>query len=233
VTLVLLYLAALAVLAARWLGQQHLADRPWLTAGSPHPLGVPTTRPSPARLGLGVFLASAGLLFALLVAAYAMRVPATAPVPLDPRLLWLTTSLLVGASLALHGARGAARRGREDEATAALGLAAAAGVGFLGGQALAWRALWEAGIAHQGPDAAAAFFCLITALHGLHILAGLVALAWVTARGALLPRPADLGPSIALCTLYWDALLAVWLVLFGLLFRTPWSGLIDALCRPG
>lgn len=231
-SLVLAYLAALGAVAARWLARQHLADRPWLAVGSSPPIAAPAVPSSPARLGLCVFLASAGLLFSLLVAAYGMRVPRTAPVPLDPRLLWLTTSLLAGASLALHGARAAARRGREADVTAALGFASAAGLGFLGGQALAWRTLWQAGLA-QGPDAAAAFFCLITALHGLHILAGLVALAWITARAALLPAPARLEPGIALCTLYWDALLAVWLVLFGLLFRTPWSGLIDALCRPG
>ena len=231
-SLVLAYLAVLGAFAARWLAQQHLADRPWLTVGSPHPLVAPAAITAPTRIGLGIFLASAGLLFSLLVAAYAMRVPGTALVPLDPRLLWLTTFLLAGASLALHGAHAAARRGREEQATAALGFASAAGIGFLGGQAFAWHALWQAGLV-QGPDAAVAFFCLITALHGLHILAGLVALAWITARAALLPRPPRLEPGTALCTLYWDALLAVWLVLFGLLFRTPWSGLIDALCRPG
>ena len=231
-SLVLAYLAVLGAFAARWLAQQHLADRPWLTVGSPHPLVAPAAITAPTRLGLGIFLASAGLLFSLLVAAYAMRVPGTALVPLDPRLLWLTTFLLAGASLALHGAHAAARRGREEQATAALGFASAAGLGFLGGQAFAWHALWQAGLV-QGPDAAVAFFCLITALHGLHILAGLVALAWITARAALLPRPPRLEPGTALCTLYWDALLAVWLVLFGLLCQTPWSGLIDALCRPG
>lgn len=230
-SLVLAYLAVLGAVAARWLARQHLADRPWLAVGSPHPLGAPAAPPSPARLALGVFLASAGLLFSLLVAAYTMRVPRTALVPLEPRLLWLTTSLLAGASLALHRAHAAALRGREEDVTAALGLAMAAGLGFLGGQALAWRALWQAGFA-QGPDGAAAFFCLITALHGLHILAGLVALGWMTVRAARLPRSARLEPGIALCTLYWDALLVVWLVLYGLLFPTPWSGLIDVLCRP-
>lgn len=231
-SLVLAYLAVLGALAARWLARQHLAERPWLAVGSPHSLVAPAAPLSSARLGLSVFLASAGLLFSLLVAAYAMRVPERAPVPLNPRLLWLTTSLLVGASFALHGARAAARRGWEEGVTAALAFASGAGLAFLGGQALAWLALWQGGLAHA-PDAAAAFFCLITALHGLHILAGLVALAWIIAWAALLPRPARLEPGIALCTLYWDALLAVWLVLFGLLFRTPWSGLIDTLCRPG
>jgi cytochrome c oxidase subunit 3 len=61
---------------------------------------------------------------------------------------------------------------------------------------------------------AASFFYLLTAMHGLHVIGGLV--GWtVTARGALrgggTARVAEL---IALCARYWHFLLAVWIVLF-------------------
>ncbi|UHC14308.1 cytochrome-c oxidase [Methylobacterium currus] len=231
-SLVLVYLAGLGALSGRWLARQHLAAKPWLSAG---PL---LSRPAAgeieptARLGLGAFLAVIGLLFALLVAAYGMRVPpGSAGVPLDPRLLWLTTGFLGLASLLLHRAERAARRGAEADARANLLAAAAASLVFLGGQGLAWRLIWEAG-AGRTVDAAGSFFVLITLLHGLHLAGGLAALARIACGAARTGSPAGLARSIGLCTLYWDALLVIWLVAFGILFRTPWSGLIDVLCRP-
>ncbi|WP_407527334.1 cytochrome c oxidase subunit 3 [Methylobacterium oryzisoli] len=224
-SLVLLYLAGLGLLAGRWLLRQRLAAKPWLEAGPA--VSLPPAMP-PARLGLTVFLAAVGLLFALLTAAYAMRVPAGAARVLpDPRLVWLTTGLLVLASFSLHLAGAAARHGERGAMRAALLIAAAATLGFLAGQGLAWRDLLAAGLA--SPDAAGAFFVLITGLHALHIGGGLAGLGAVTARAFAGAAP---SAGIALCALYWDALLAIWLVLFGLLFRTPWSGLLDALCRP-
>ncbi|GJD53726.1 hypothetical protein OPKNFCMD_6504 [Methylobacterium crusticola] len=232
-SLVLLYLAVLGGLAARWLSRQRLGEKPWLEAG-PGLAPPPPDRPAApaAQVGLALFLAAVGLLFALLAGAHGMRVPAGAwRVLPDPRLVWLATGLLVLASAALHVAAGAARRGDGAGARAGLLVAGAATLGFLAGQGLAWRQLWGSGAA-TAPDAAGAFFYLITALHALHLGGGLVALGSVTAAGLRGLGPDGLHPRIALCALYWDALMAIWLVLFGLLFRTPWSGWIDALCGP-
>jgi cytochrome c oxidase subunit 3 len=68
---------------------------------------------------------------------------------------------------------------------------------------------------------AVAFFYLLTAVHGLHLLGGL----YVWAR-TLLPlrrkdvEAVDIRTSIELCTVYWHYLLFVWLVLFALLLST-------------
>ncbi|GJD64385.1 cytochrome-c oxidase [Methylobacterium frigidaeris] len=231
-SLVLLYLAGLGAVSGRWLARQHLAAKPWLSAGPSLTLPPDGGTELAAKLALGIFLAVVGLLFALLVAAYGMRVPpGSTGIPLDPRLLWLTTGFLGLASLLLHRAGRAARRGAEDEAHATLLAAVAASLVFLGGQGLAWRLIWEAE-AGRTADAAGSFFVLITLLHGLHLAGGLAALARIAVGAAWTGSPARLARSIGLCTLYWDALLVIWLVAFGILFRTPWSGLIDVLCRP-
>ena len=65
-----------------------------------------------------------------------------------------------------------------------------------------------------------AFFYLITGLHGLHLLGGLVAWGWTSAkvwRGFDIAR---VRLSVELCTVYWHFLLVVWLVLFALLLFT-------------
>ncbi len=230
-SLVLLYLAGLGAVSGRWLALQHLAAKPWLSAGPSFTRPADRGIERAAKLGLGIFLAVVGLLFALLVASYGMRVPpGSAGVPLDPRLLWLTTGFLGLASCLLHRADRAVRHGAEDDARGHLLAAMVSSLVFLCGQALAWRLIWETG-SGRTVDAAGSFFVLITLLHGLHLAGGLAALARITLGAARTGSLSGLAPSIGLCTLYWDALLVIWLVAFGILFRTPWSGLIDVLCR--
>src|SRR5258708_32485291 len=71
---IILFLAAIAAIAGWWLSQQRLAAKPWLEEGviadwrEESPSSVP-----PAKIGLGVFLAVVGSLFALLISAYSMR----------------------------------------------------------------------------------------------------------------------------------------------------------------
>ena len=66
-------------------------------------------------------------------------------------------------------------------------------------------------------SAAAAFFYLFTAVHGLHVAGGLV--AWLRAvsrvwRGS---EPSAVRLGVELCATYWHYLLAVWVVLYALL----------------
>ena len=75
-----------------------------------------------------------------------------------------------------------------------------------------------------------AFFYLLTGLHGLHLLGGLVAL--VLTIDKVLWRGCELGQvrlSVKLCAVYWHYLLLLWLVLFTLL--TPWVGDFAVICR--
>ncbi len=65
-----------------------------------------------------------------------------------------------------------------------------------------------------------AFFYLLTAVHGVHLLGGL----WVWARSTTkvwTGAEADsVRLSIELCTVYWHFLLLVWIVMFGVLLST-------------
>ena len=119
---IILFLVVLGVIAAWWLSQQRLMAKPWLEAG---PIGdVPGTGASPlpaAKIGLGVFLAVAGVLFALFLSAYSMRMQMGDWRPLPaPALLWLNTLVLVLSSVALHSAQAAARRGQMEGVRAGL-----------------------------------------------------------------------------------------------------------------
>ena len=173
-----------------------------------------------AKLGLRVFLGVATVLFSLLVVSYADRVAFAdwRPIP-TPWLLWLSTAILIVSSVALHWASVGADRGQMDVVTGGLLTGGITAVGFLASQLLAWQQL--AALGYYSPaNPAVAFFYLLTALHGLHLLGGLVAWGRTAAK---VRRGVDLEQvrlSLELCATYWHFLLAVWLVLFGLLLFT-------------
>ncbi len=168
----------------------------------------------PAKtVGLRILLAIVTVLFSLVIAAYfsRMTIPDWRPVS-EPWLLWVNTALLVASSIALQRARNAARWGDIEGLRSGLQLGGALTAGFLIGQLLAWRQL-----GFLGTNPANAFFYLLTALHGLHLMGGLV--AWTRAM-LRLSRDNDVVRvrlGVELVAVYWHYLLAVWLVLFGLL----------------
>jgi cytochrome c oxidase subunit 3 len=213
-----LFLAVIAAIVAWWLAQQRLTAKSWLEEG---PIGdTGASSPPAAKIGLGVFLAVVGSLFALLISAYSMRMEMGEwrPAPV-PKLLWLNTGVLISSSGALQWAQVAASRGRMDGVRAGLLVGGIFALAFLAGQLMAWRQLDAAGY-YLTANPAAAFFYLITGVHGLHLLGGLVALgrtmdkAWQGVAGG------DVRLSVELCAMYWHFLLFVWLVVFSLLLLT-------------
>jgi cytochrome c oxidase subunit 3 len=230
VSAIILFMAGIAAIAGWWLSQQRLAAKPWLEEGVLADFRGEGASPQPAaKVGLGVFLAVVGSLFALFISAYSMRMNMAdwraLPVP---RLLWFNTGVLVLSSVALQWAHVAARRNDMDGVIVGLCAGAAFAVTFLVGQLLAWRQLSGAGY-FLASNPANSFFYLITAVHGLHLMGGLVALGRTTAkvwRGSEMTR---VRLSVELCAIYWHFLLLVWLVLLGLL--TGWTDDLVDICR--
>lgn len=225
----LLFFGGLAAVALWWLSRQGLAAKPWLGTGALDDVPARGTPTSAAKIGLGIFLVVAATLLVLLLSAYSMRMEmADWSPPPQPRLLWANTAALVLASVALHRAVRAARQGRRDAVASNLLAGGGAGLLFVLGQLLAWRELAGAGYLPAN-NPADAFYYLITALHGIHLLGGLVALG---RTGARLRRAslAGLRQSVELCAAYWHFLLLAWIVLFfTLAFSPPFDWLV-ALC---
>jgi cytochrome c oxidase subunit III len=182
------------------------------------------------KLALGVFLAVVTVLFMLLVVAYGGRMAYEdwRPAP-QVRLLWANTFVLILSSVALQWALYSVRLGEMDAMRVGL-LAAGVLTGvFLFGQLLAWRQL--ATMVHfEVTNPAIAFFYLITGLHGMHLLGGLVAWGRTIAKVWDKFDVAKITRSVELCTVYWHFLLLVWLVLFGLLFTGNNLDLLLKLC---
>jgi cytochrome c oxidase subunit 3 len=154
----------------------------------------------------------------LLVTAYGSRMVYEdwRPTP-QLRLLWANTFVLILSSVALQWAQFSVRRGRMDGMRIGLLAGGAFTIVFLIGQVLAWRQLGTM-VYFELTNPAIAFFYMITGLHGLHLLGGLVAWGRTVAKVWGDFDRAEIRQSVELCTLYWHFLLLVWLILFGLLF---------------
>lgn len=216
-TIGLVFLTALMGVICWWLFRQTINVQPWQAQILVPESRIGLTARPRAKIALWVFLGVATSLFVLFVSAYAMRLNLAdwSPIP-RPQLLLFNTALLVGASLAMEWTVFAARRA--DPANVRRGLLASGvlTVGFLAGQLVVWKQFHDAGFV-VSTSAATAFFYLFTAVHGLHVIGGLV--AWARAvlrtwRGADAAR-ARLG--VELCATYWHYLLAVWVGLYLLL----------------
>lgn len=186
------------------------------------------TRWPPARIGLWVFLAVITSLFGLFLSAYYMRLtgahgsgPAIDWGALsEPPVLWLNTLLLIAASIAMQASRKAIRDGSIDRSFTSLMIGGVLTLGFLAGQFYAWSQVRNTEF-FTPANPALAFFYLLTAVHGLHLLGGL----FVWGRTLLRMRrkdaaPVDMQLSVELCSVYWHFLLFVWLGVFAVMLST-------------
>ena len=182
------------------------------------------------QLALRVFLAVVAVLFVLLITAYGGRMVYEdwRPAP-QVNLLWANTLVLILSSAALQWAQYSVRRGQLDAMRVGLLFGGAFTLVFLFGQILAWRQLGTM-VHFEVTNPAIAFFYLITGLHGVHLLGGLVAWGRTVAKVWGDFDAAKVRQSVELCTTYWHFLLLVWLVLFGLLFTGNNLDLLLKLC---
>jgi cytochrome c oxidase subunit 3 len=230
VSAIILFMAVIAVIVGWWLSHQRLTAKPWLEEDpvGDFPGTGAMTLPA-AKIGLGVFLAVVGSLFALFISAYSMRMNMVdwRPLPV-PTLLWFNTGVLVVSSVALQWAHMAARRNDMDGVIVGLCAGAASAITFLVGQLLAWQQLSVAGY-FLASNPANSFFYMITAMHGLHLMGGLVAVGRTTAKVWRGAEMIEVSLGVELCAIYWHFLLLVWLVLLGLL--SGWTDDFVNICR--
>ncbi|WP_027856965.1 cytochrome c oxidase subunit 3 [Marinobacterium jannaschii] len=185
-----------------------------------------------ANTAIWLLLAVISVLFLLFLVAFISRAQLDdwpsltgfgAPLA-DFRPLWLNSLLLLAASLALVDARRALAGANRQRLMLGILLAGAFALLFLIGQLRLWQLFEATGYALDA-NPASSFFYLLTGLHGLHLMGGL--LVWGFLLGQLLALDQQQLPghhfasSLQLCARYWHFLLLIWLLLFLVLTRTP------------
>ena len=172
---------------------------------------------SKGQIGLWVLLTGIIMLFAGLSSAYIVLrgVPAWQNIAL-PSLLWPNTAVLILSSVSLELSRRSVRKNQLESMKRWLGVSAVLGLAFVGGQLAAWRQLVNAGV-YLPSTLQSSFFYILTGLHGIHILGGIIALGLVLAKALKNQLNAFSHEPLRLCTTYWHVIDALWIYLFLLL----------------
>jgi cytochrome c oxidase subunit 3 len=194
-----------------------------------------------ARLGLVVALTAVVMIFVSYSSAYVVRqgLPTLDPrtgtlvhdwLPLQlPNLLLINTLILLISIVTMELAR---RQSAREAATAAnashaasarphadgmpwLALTTILGVSFLAGQWLVWRELAASGF-YVSTSPSSSFFYLLTGMHGIHLLGGILAL--LAAGVSILRGSAESsGVMVDVTAWYWHFMTFLWVYILCLL----------------
>ena len=200
---------------------KQVTSKPWERKGIIGPLRPEGAFPAPPeKVALGFFLMVVGVIFSLFTVSYFIRMELPDWTPMaEPGQLWFNTGLLVISSVLFQWTRTILDRGETRNLKTALIGGGIFAIVFVIGQLMVWSNLQAQGITVSS-NPANSFFYLLTGLHGAHMLGGL----WVWSRTSIKlfsgAEPKDIKLSVELCTVYWHALLLVWLIVFGILANT-------------
>lgn len=180
--------------------------------------------PHKYRIGMWVGLASILMLFIALTSAYILRQTTGLSSERNdwvqiavPPVLWFTTGILVLSSISMEIARRAMKRTDYPRFKRWILATTALGVVFLAGQFMAWRELAAQGI-YISSNPHSSFFYLLTSLHAIHLLGGVLALSYVSVAALRLRVGIKKRPVVDVTALYWHFMDGLWIYLFLLLF---------------
>ena len=177
---------------------------------------------SKGKLGLRYIMIISTIFFCLFIVTYSDRLvyPDWQKMP-EPLMLWLNTLILLISSAFFLNAQIAAKNNQFIIVKKRLIVIGFLALAFLIGQLIVWLQFINLGY-YVSSNPANAYFYVFTALHGLHLLGGLI--YWLIAiRKVWVPSNiviAKVKHTVELCAIYWHFLLAVWIVLFGLMLFT-------------
>jgi len=197
------------------------------------------------RLGVGVALTGIVMIFVSYSSAYVVRqgLPTLDPrtgtlvrdwLPLQlPNFLLVNTLVLLLSTLTMELARRQAVRAGVAAGTASepagrtetdrmpwLALTAILGLSFLAGQWLVWRELAARGF-YVATSPSSSFFYLLTGMHGIHLLGGVIALLAAGAASLLRKSAASTAVVVDATTWYWHFLTVLWVYILCLLEFAP------------
>ena len=200
---------------------QILAQKPWDPSQAKiddmHEGG--TINLSKGKLGLRFIMFVSTIFFCLFIVTYSDRMvyPDWQRMP-EPWLLWFNTAVLFFSSMVFINAQIASKNNQFQLVKNRLLLIGFLAFAFLIGQLLVWQQLIANGF-YVSTNPSNAYFYVFTALHGLHLLGGLVywyltiKKVWISSNIVV----SKAKHTVDLCAIYWHFLLAVWVVLFGLM----------------
>ncbi len=177
---------------------------------------------NPKKFALWLFMMSVVMLFGAWTSAYLVkRADAGWAEIILPDLFKSTSVLVVLSSVTMVWAYRAAKRDNLERVKLALSLTVVLGIAFLVGQYYAFQEMIVLKQHFTGSNVSHSFLWVLPAVHGLHIVSGLVFLGIVLTSAFNYKVHAKSLDQLEMCATYWHFLGGLWLYLFVFLILNP------------
>lgn len=168
----------------------------------------------PKKFALWLFMVTVVMLFAAWTSAYIVRQAEGNWLDYDlPEIFWLTSGIVVLSSITLQWAYFSAKKDNFVQLRLGMVLTVILGIAFLIGQWYSWIALVDRDVFFVG-NPAGSFLYVLTGMHGLHLISGLIFLIIVLISSFQFKVHSKAMVSMEMLTTYWHFLGGLWLYLF-------------------
>ncbi len=174
----------------------------------------------PQKFAMWLFITSIVMLFAAFTSAYIVRQAEGNWLYFElPNLFWVNSIILIISSATMHWAVLSARKDNISMLKIAISITTALGIGFLVAQIYAWNELVKDGVFFAGSQSnpSGSFLYVITGMHGLHIVSGVIFLLIAFYSAFTYKIHSKNMTRIEMCATFWHFLDILWLYLFGFL----------------
>ncbi len=168
----------------------------------------------PKELILWLYLATTAMLFAGFTSAYLVqRFSEYWKTFSIPTIFWFNTVVLLLSSFSFHWAQQGHRRSNPWQVQLGLMSTLSLGVIFLIGQVFGWQMLVRQGLFLAGNHKSVSYFYVLTGLHAVHLVAGLIVVGYWTFRALRYKVGPEAALGLRMAGIFWHALDVLWLYL--------------------
>jgi cytochrome c oxidase subunit 3 len=169
---------------------------------------------NPKKFIVWLFIVTIVMLFAALTSAYLVKQGEGNWLRFDlPQMFWITSVIIIFSSISLQLAYQAAKNDRIGKIRIFLGITLLLGLAFLFGQYQSWKELVRQDVFFVG-NPAGSFIYVLTGLHGLHLVSGIIFLLFVFYSAFKFKIHSKNLNQLEMATTYWHFLGGLWLYLF-------------------
>jgi len=168
----------------------------------------------PKKFALWLFIVTVVMIFAALTSAYIVRQSEGNWLEFEiPKTLYISSAIILASSLTMQWSYMAAKKDSLTSLRISSLITAFLGVAFLICQFLAWQDLVAMDVYFVG-NPAGSFMYVLTGLHGVHLISGVIFLVLVTVNAFRYKVHSKSMDQIEMCATYWHFLDGLWLYLF-------------------
>jgi cytochrome c oxidase subunit III len=132
--------------------------------------------------------------------------------------LWISTFIILISSATMQFALISARSGRIQYLKSGLIATFILGTVFLIAQIMNWSSLVSQGLTPKTQNIFGFLFYLLTSLHALHVIGGLIPLGITLAKASRGVYTAEYNHPVHFMAMYWHFLGVIWYVMFAVIF---------------